>query len=281
MFRKICLILGGAAALTLAQDPPADEHVRTRQLWDTTLLEKRPSAAKAPVKRPAASSVKGALVGVTVWRLRPSKAGEESAQRALIQEEASGQAWTPERVAADSPLAEGQKVRVSAESAQDGYLYIIDRDEYADGTKGAPYLIFPTLRTRGGDNRVGPGMVIEIPAQDDNPPYFKVERSRPDQVNEVLTLLITPKPMDELKIERGRIKLTDSQVAGWEKQWRAKSYRLEDVAHEGKPYTTTEKLAARGEKRLNDKDPLPQTMYRVDCKPDSPVMLDVQLKIAK
>jgi hypothetical protein len=277
MIRKISLFFAGLAVLALAQEP-ADEHVRTRQLWDTTLLEKRPSAAKTPTaKRPPSSPVKGALVGITVWRLRPGKAGE----RALIQEEASGQEWTPERVAAASPLAEGQKVRVSAESGQDGYLYIIDRDEYADGTKGVPYLIFPTLRTRGGDNHVAPGMVIEIPAQDDNPPYFKLQRSRPDQVNEVLTLLITPKPMDELKIERGRIKLTDAQVAGWEKQWKAKSYKLEDVAHEGKPYTVTEKLAARGEKLLNDKDPLPQTMYRVDCQPDSPVMLDVQLKIAK
>jgi hypothetical protein len=281
MIRRISLLFVGMAVLALAQEP-ADEHVRTRQLWDTTLLENRPSAAKAAsVKRPPSSSVKGALVGITVWRLRPSKAGDASNQRALIQEESSGQKWTPERVAAGSPLAEGQKVRVSAEAAQDGYLYIIDRDEYADGTKGVPYLIFPTLRTRGGDNHVGPGMVIEIPAQDDNPPYFKVERSRPDQVNEVLTLLITPKPMDELKIERGRIKLTDAQVAGWEKQWKAKSYKLEDVAREGKPYTVTEKLAARGEKRLTDKDPLPQTMYRVDCQPDGPVMLDVQLKIAK
>ncbi len=84
-----------------------------------------------------------------------------------------------------------------------------------------------------------------------------------------------------MKIERGRIKLTDAQVASWEKQWKAKSYKLEDVAHEGKPYTVTEKLAARGEKRLTDQDPLPQTMYRVDCQPNSPVMLDVQLKITK
>ena len=177
MISRISLALAGMAVIALAQ-APEDEHVRTRQLWDTTLLEKRPSATQASsAKRPPAGSVKGALVGITVWRLRPSKAGEASGQRALIQEEASGQEWTPERVAAGSPLAEGQKVRVSAESGQEGYLYIIDRDEYADGTKGVPYLIFPTLRTRGGDNNVGPGMLIEIPAQDDNPPYFKVQRS--------------------------------------------------------------------------------------------------------
>lgn len=296
MINRMAVFFFAMTILGLAQ-PPGDEQVRTRQLWDTTLLEKRPSAGQTPVgqtpagqtpagqtsavKRPPSHLVKGALVGITVWRLRPSKPGDESGVRALIHETAGDQAWTPERVAAGAPLAEGQKVRVSAEAAQEGYLYIIDRDEYADGTKGAAYLIFPTERTRGGDNHVVPGMVIEIPAQDDDPPYFKVERSRADQVNEVLTLMITPQPMRELKVERQRMKLSDQQVARWEQQWKAKSYKLEDAASEGKVYTVTEKQAARGEKLLTNQDPLPQTMYRVDSKTGSPMMLDVQLRIAK
>ena len=52
------------------------------------------------------------------------------------------------------------------------YLYVIDREQYADGTQGEPYLIFPTTRTRGGDNSVKAGRVMEIPSQDDNPPYL-------------------------------------------------------------------------------------------------------------
>jgi hypothetical protein len=61
-----------------------------------------------------------------------------------------------------------------------------------------------------------------------------VKRSRADQVNEVLTFLISPQPMSELKIGRQRQKLTDEQVARWEKQWKAKSYKLEDAATDGK-----------------------------------------------
>jgi len=152
--------------------------------------------------------------------------------------------------------------------------------DYGDA-KGDAYVIFPTLRTRGGDNHVTPGMVVEIPAPSDKPSYFKVERSRPDQINEVLTFLISPKPLVELKIGRERLKVGDDQLSRWEKQWKAKSYKLEDAAQEGKVYTLAEKEAARGEKLLTRDDPLPQTMYRVDCKAGDAVMLEVPLKIAK
>jgi hypothetical protein len=87
--------------------------------------------------------------------------------------------------------------------------------------------------------------------------------------------------MSELKIGRQRQKLRDEQVARWEKQWRAKSYKLEDAATEGKVYTVTEKAVTRGEKLLTNQDPLPQTMYHVDRKAGDAVMVDVQLKIAK
>jgi len=285
MTNKLSLLLLTIPVLAAAQSP-SDGQVRTRQLWDTTLIDQRP-AAKAPaakpsaIKRPPSGAVNGALVGITVWRLRPSKPSDGAGVRSLIHEDSGDHELTPERVAASTPLAEGQKVRVSAEAAQEGYLYIIDRDEYEDGTKGDPYLIFPTLKTRGGDNHVAPGVVLEIPAHDDSPPYFEVRRSRPDQTNEVLTFLITPQPLAELNIDKGRQKLTNLQVAAWEKQWRTKSQKLEDAAHEGKVYTVTEKLAARGEKLLSKQDPLPQTMYRVDCKKGDPVMLDLQLRIAK
>jgi hypothetical protein len=281
MTNKTGLMFLSIAVWASAQQP-GDEEVRTRQLWDTTLLDKRPSSAKAPAtKKPPVRPMKGTLVGVTVWRLRPSKPGDTREVRALIQEDGGEGEWTPERVAADAPLAEGQKVRISTETAQEGYLYVIDRDEYADGTKGDAYLIFPTLRTRGGDNRVTPGMVVEVPAPDDNPPYFKVQRSRPDQINEVLIFLISPKPLAELKIGRQRAKVSEDQFARWEKQWKAQSRKLEDAAQEGKVYTVAEKVAARGGKLLTKDDPLPQTMYYVDCKLGDVVMLEVPLKTAK
>ena len=277
--RKVLLLFLALAAQAPAQQP-GDADLRTRQLWDTTLLDKRPAPAKpAARKRPTSAPVTGALVGITIWRLRPSKPGDSREVRAMIHEESGVEEWTPERVASDMPLAEGQKVRFSTEAVQAGYLYVIDRDEYADGTKSAPYLIFPTTRTRGGDNHVTPGMMVEIPAPDDNPPFFKIQRSRPDQMNEVLTILISPKPIAELKIGRDRLQLSEAQVARWEKQWKFKSTKLEDAVHAGKVYTVAEKNAARGGDLLTQDDPLPQTMSHVDCKAGDTVMLDVPLKI--
>jgi hypothetical protein len=278
---KLSLVFVIAAVSAPAQQA-GDPDLRTRQLWDDSLLAKRPSGANAPAtKRPASSLAKGALVGVTVWRLRPSKPSDTREIRSLIHEDDADQEWTPERVAADEPLKEGQRVRISTEAAQEGYLYIIDRDEYAGGTWSDPYLIFPTLRTRGGDNHVVPGMVVEIPSPDDNPPYFKVQRSRPDQIDEVLTILISPKPLAEVKIGRQRSKLSEEQFARWERLWKVKSSRLGDAAHEGAVYTPAEKEAGHGGKLLTRGDPLPQIMYHLESRPGDAVMLDLPLRIAK
>jgi len=262
-----------------------DSTLRTRQLWDTTLVNRRPASPEKPAAPapppPRSNMVKGALVGITVWRLRPSKPGDSVGARALIQEDATSEQWTPERIASDTTLVEGQRVRVSVEAAENGYLYIVDQDQYSDGTKGDPYLIFPTQRTRGGDNRIAPGVVVEIPGSDDNPPYFKVQRSRADQTDEVLTIVVTAKPLSGIQIGRQRLKLEQQQLAAWERQWQAKSVRLEAPGLEGKVYTAAEKEAGSGQKVLTKKDPAPQTMFEVDAKPGEPAMVQLRLTIAK
>lgn len=268
----------------IAQEP-ADSTLRTRQLWDVTLISQRPASAQKPAAQsppPARTSqVKGTLIGITVWRLRPSKPGDSLSTRALIQEEATNEQWTPERIASDASLREGTRVRIGVETAASGYLYIIDRDEYADGSKSDAYLIFPTQRTRGGDNKVAPGVVEEIPAPDDNPPYFKLQRSRLNQTAEALTIVVTPKPLSGIEIERQRIKLTESQLKVWEGQWRTKSSHLEAPAQEGKAYTVAEKEAGSGKKLLTQKDPAPQTMFEVDAKPGEPAAVELRLKIGQ
>src|SRR5258708_17993579 len=97
-------------------------------------------------------------------------------------------------------MAEGDRIRISVEAARTGFLSFVDKEQYADGSKGEPYLIFPTTRTRGGDNSVKAGRVIEIPAQDDGPPYFTLKRTRADQVGESVTVLVSPTPIHALTI---------------------------------------------------------------------------------
>jgi hypothetical protein len=276
------LCVTGGVILSQESSSP-DTQVRTRQLWDSSLVAQRPAApAAAPkptVATPANPTVRG-LVGVTLWRLRPAHTTDRREIRALIQEDGRDLGdWTPERIPADSPILEGQRLRISVESGEDGYLYLVDRDEYADGTKSDPYLIFPTTRTRGGDNHVRPGVVIQIPAAEDDPNYFKVERSRADQVNEVITILVSPRPIPGIGNTRNRMKLREDQMTEWEKQSKTKAYQLEAVGQAGKVLTVAEQAASRGGV-LTQADPLPQTMYRVDAKPGDTIMLRLPLKIA-
>ena len=117
-------------------------------------------------------------LGLTIWRLRRATAAEVG-ERIVVHEEGGVVEWIPERVEAGRPLRIGEKIRISFESQQAGYLYVINREQYADGRLGEPSLIFPTTRTRNGDNQVAAGRLIEIPAQEDHLNFFTMLR-RPD-----------------------------------------------------------------------------------------------------
>ena len=121
--------------------------------------------------------------------------------------------------------------------------YVIDREQYADGSLGEPYLIFPTSRTNSGDNEVKAGRIIEIPTQDDSPPFFTLKPSRSDQVSEVISVLVSPTPLEGLKIGENAQKLSVQQVAGWEKSWGGTVGRLEMQNGAGRTWTRQEKEA--------------------------------------
>lgn len=237
-----------------------------------------PDKPNSKVNPKRTASIVDRVVGLTFWRLRPSAAGDEA--RLLVQDEESQRAkeWTPERIAAETPLKEGYFVRLSIEAPQSGYLYVIDREKYADGSLGEPYLIFPTLRTHGGNNRVEAGRVVEIPAQDDTPPYFTMHPSSPKQVAEILTVIITDEPLKIPALERKAIKLRVKTVNEWEEAWKAPFERIEQVGGQGTTWTTAEKEAGQDEeRRLTQDEPLPQTIYHVAVKPGQPIFLNVPL----
>ena len=80
-------------------------------------------------------------------------------------------------------------------------------------------MIFPTTRTRNGDNLMIPGKVIEIPAQDDRPNYFTMKRSRPDQTGEVLTVVVSPEQIGNITPGRDPLILPSDQILRWQSQW--------------------------------------------------------------
>ena len=157
-----------------------------------------------------------------------------TAARIIVHHEGGTEEWTPERVESNTPLRMGERIRFSFESPQPGYLYVIDREQYAGGSMSDPSLIFPTTRTREGDNRVTPGQIIEIPAQNDRPNFFTLRRSRLDQTGELLTVIVTPQPIEGITISGNPLPLSSQQVAQWEKQWGALTEKFEMADGAGK-----------------------------------------------
>jgi len=228
------------------------------------------------------SSTSESVIGVTIWRLRAVKAGDNSGARILEQKSSRKVEWTAERIEADAQLNEGDRVRLSIESPSTGYLYVIDREQYIDGSLGDPFLIFPTTHTRGGNNSVAAGRVIEFPAQEDEPPYFVLTRSRAEHIGELLIIIVASRPLSGIQPGPEPIKIPAEELANWEKDWGGATERFELEGGGGMAYSNAEKIAGEsGSRMLTQSDPLPQTILRVGSKPGSPVLVKVPLRIVK
>src|ERR1041385_4028745 len=295
----IVLLALGCGGIVIGQTTQDDEEA-SRQIVLDRFNTSRPEAAKAGAANSAAKPLyrrtgaariarRGARppateeIGVTIWRLRPARESDQGG-RVLVLDGSKQAPYTPERIEASTPLSVGDRVRITVESPRPGFLYIIDREQYADGSFGEPMLIFPTLKTRGGDNRVMPGKLIDIPAQEDQYSYFTAQPagSRRDQTAEVLTVILAPSPLP-VKIGDQPLKILQTQVAEWEKMWSGLTEILELVGGAGRTWTTEEKAAsAANGRQLTQGGPPPQTVYRVAArKTGGPLMVTVPLRYAR
>ena len=280
-----------AGSLTALGQQPQDEEA-TRHLWDTAFINKRNKpAGRKPARKsyrivtpqvPVVGVSADTVIGIPLWRLRPSRP-VDTGERIIDHDSPESVAWLPERVSSGGRLSEGDRIRMSIEAARTGYLYVVDQEIYADGSRGEPFLIFPTTRTRGGDNSVKAGRVIEIPSQDDSPPYFTLKKTRADHVGESVIVLVTPTPIESLTITDKAQRLSNETLASWEKSWGAQTGRLEMTNGDGKPWTKQEKEAgADGTRSLKADEPAPQTIYyRPGASSTVPVLVKVELQYAR
>lgn len=297
IFFSITCVIAAPAGPRAQQGQNDDDEIR--KIWDDGLVRKRrasnrrnykyrrvtpalPADRRARRGRSQAAQLRDVVVGVTVWRLRPSRATDEVRELvhgASAQSPEGEASLTAERMEADASLDEGEHVRVSIESPRAGYLYVINRELYADGTQGRPLLIFPTERTLGGNNRVQAGRMVTIPAVKDDPPYFTVRpnRQRKDQVAELLLFVISDKPLN-LPTSPEAQTLPAAWVNELEKRWGAAFERFEQIGGVGAAITPEEFAASGGEWReLTQGDPVPQTVYRVRARPGGTVLLSLKL----
>jgi hypothetical protein len=280
----LILIILAASVSFVSTAQTVDE--RTRKLWDTAFItpaatkqnagrRRRSGAYRVATPNVSTSNVApDTVVGVTIWRLRPANR-MDSGERLIVHGDSSTKEWLPERISANTRLVEGDKLRISVEAVREGYLYVINREQYADGSLGEPYLIFPTTRTTGGDNEVSIGKLVEIPGQADAPPFFTMKKSRTDHVAEVVSVFVTPKPLEGLQITDEPLQLSETQVAEWEKMWGSSVGRL-DLTTVGQTWTKVEKEART--RALTTSAPAPQLVfYRPGAKPTEPMFVKLKL----
>ena len=268
--RLVSLLALASLARCVAQDVP-------RSIVNTAFaeqrVEKRVTPASASQSRPVS------YLGVTLWRIRPSVAADPSGARLLIHKNEGVEHGTPVRIDSTTPLRAGDHVRISVESTRRGYLYIFDRERDSAGKLGMPYLIFPTARLRHGDNRVYPGKLVDLPGWDDTPNYWTLEPQTDQHAGEEITILITPKPLAEIVSGEEPRAVDPEQLAGWTRKWQSRTSILEAPETLNRPATVRERQAAEGTAKLNRQDPLPQTIYRIESKPDEAVLVSIPLRL--
>lgn len=217
----------------------------------------------SPRRKQAGESGSDTLeLGLTIWKLQLDRTRQlERMAR---------------RVEADTKFHEGDLLRLSIESPRAGYLYVINRDWFTDGSAGETNLIFPV---DGEDNRLKAGKLIDIPAEDEQP--FRAT-PKPNQAGELLTIIVTSTPL-KLPLSKDPLPITSAQLVDWERRWSAMSDRYEMKDGAGQIRTIEEQqAAARGRTRqLTRDDPGPQTIFRLSPKSNEGLLFNVMLSYVR
>jgi hypothetical protein len=210
-------------------------------------------------------SFKAEEVGVTFWKLRPKKKGEENAPSFPVTIGGVTENWTAARVNSQTRFNPGDRVRFTIESSRAGFLYIVNREFYKDGAAGKPSLIYPTLRNRGGENSVEAGVLVDVPS---GASFFNVTTdSEENYAGEELLIIISPIKINlPFEIGLNARELAPSLVEKWLDQWETVVDVFDGKTGVGVAYTKAEAGAVAGEaqsRSLTQEEPVPQTLYRV------------------
>jgi Domain of unknown function (DUF4384) len=241
----------------------SDDFVKNRPKGKAKPSSRLYRLASSPRKRQAGESDFDTWqIGVTIWKLQRERIRQlERVSR---------------RVEADTKFHEGDLLRISIESPLAGYLYIVDRDWFTDGSGGETNLIFPV---RGEDNRLKPGKLIDIPTETEA--SFKAT-PKPNQTGEVLTIIVTLSPL-QLPLSNNPLPITNTQLSDWTKRWSALTDRYEMNDGAGQTRTIEEQQAAAigGTRQLTRDDPGPQTIYRLVPKNRDGVLFNLMLSYVR
>ena len=254
-------------------DTAANCNLRVKALGASSSTKNTAGCNAAGFKPNEELPISSQSVGITIWKVRDVQHGYSGA-RILWHRDQSGAPveYQAERLAGDPILAYGDKVRLGIESPRDGYLYVFDRELYADGSFSAAYMIFPTTRLLEGNNRIVANKPVELPSLSDVPFFFEAKKIGIDRtkilVGEILSVVITDKPIPRFdSIDRSVLQVPAGELESLERLYSgiAEVFELENGI--GQPYSEVERDAAMtGARLLTHADPVPQTFYLVKSK---------------
>jgi hypothetical protein len=219
----------------------------------------------------------GSTLGVTLWRMDASRPGDNA--RLLVQGRGTPRSqYTPHRIEADDLVKIDDKIRLSVEAPSGGYLYVVDQ-EILGSKLGLPNLIFPTKSTRGGNNRITGGKLIDIPSQTDADPVFTIQKSDDAYRGEHLTVILTLQPI-AVELADTPLLLPTATFEDWVKQYSVDYRQFELTGGKGRAWTRPEQQAgADGSRLLTQADPAPQTLFFFPGRSGKPVMAELDLRI--
>jgi hypothetical protein len=223
------------------------------------------------------------FLGLTLWQMVLATPDAPVKSRGFThpQQDKSGtKDWTARRILLNKPVHENDFVVFTFESAPQGYLYVLDRDAFSDGSFGDPILIFPTKRIREGRYDVEPGHLVQIPDPTDHPPALQVDPAKPGQTGIQLIVIGTPQKIPELQPGDDQKVIPAALLARWQKQWASNVEVTTDPKLDGVAITLAEQAALSDLNRpLGPKDNAPTALFHRRGPAGQPIYITTTLPL--
>lgn len=270
-YQRVGVADSSADALKLRRPQHATAVASTRRRKPTPV---KPGTSWQPMNPDSAEQV-----GLTLWRLRKCTGASPRCFQKLCDDRGRSAVYEAVRVTADGDFRLGDGVQLAVESPVSGFVYVVHQEVYSGGRTGDPKLLFPL---REGDNAVGPGRPLLVPAQTDEcgVTVLKMQNVRGrDLTAERLKIIFTRRPLEGVFVDGRPRSIGRGDVSLWDSEWSGRLELFDLPGGERARMSLDEWGALRrdGARDLTTEDLSPQKLYVVERKRGEGVLITLEL----